>query len=102
MCGDSYLPSLTYFALLLTNPRFLSPSLTNPHARTLDRDIPVETVVARYSGRLYSMPEFEDALYAETTTGDYAFQAPCNPMWWSLQPCVVEPATLCGGGCNPL
>lgn len=41
---------------------------------TVRRDIPVETVVARYTGRLYSMPEFEDALVEEATTGDYAFQ----------------------------
>ena len=24
----------------------------------------------------------------------------CSPMWWRLQPYVVEAATLCGGGCN--
>eukprot|EP00320_Phaeocystis_rex_P019516 CAMPEP_0119090286 /NCGR_PEP_ID=MMETSP1178-20130426/152077_1 /TAXON_ID=33656 /ORGANISM="unid sp, Strain CCMP2000" /LENGTH=173 /DNA_ID=CAMNT_0007073693 /DNA_START=58 /DNA_END=579 /DNA_ORIENTATION=+ len=38
------------------------------------RDIPVETVVARYTGRLYSMPEFEEAVDKGATTGDYAFQ----------------------------
>ena len=42
-------------------------------AGAIGRDIPVETVVARYSGQLYSLPEFEQALVEETTTGDYAF-----------------------------
>jgi hypothetical protein len=23
-------------------------------------------------------------------------------MWWRLQPYVVEAATLCGGGCDPV
>ena len=38
------------------------------------RDIPVETVVSRYTGQLYSLPEFEEAIYQGVTTGDYAFQ----------------------------
>ena len=38
------------------------------------RDIPVGTVVARYNGKLYSLPEFEQALIDESTSGDYAFQ----------------------------
>jgi hypothetical protein len=38
------------------------------------RNIPVETVLSRYSGQLYSVAEFEQALLADETTGDYAFQ----------------------------
>ena len=26
----------------------------------------------------------------------------CSPVCWRLQPCVLEAATLCAGGCNPV
>ena len=52
----------------------LGRALLARHATgAIGRDIPVETVVARDSGQLYSLPEFEQALAEETTTGDYAF-----------------------------
>ena len=63
-----------------------APDTKHPTPGAVGRDIPVETVVARYSGQLYSMPEFEDALFEKTTTGDYAFGLPLAGIEGRLSP----------------
>ena len=65
-----------YHMHAICSPEPGTPAPTPHTQHPLGRDIPVETVVARYSGQLYSMPEFEAALFEDTTSGDYAFGLP--------------------------
>ena len=59
-----------YHMHAICSPEPGTPAPTPHTQHPLGRDIPVETVVARYSGQLYSMPEFEAALFEDSTSGD--------------------------------